>query len=259
MTTSQFHKVIFLSLLALPSVAQNQPDDYNFIRHQNERLSAIDLAVTLVEKYDVVTLTFNMQLPLPANENRRSICDLLQEHRSALNCTNAEEKLNEFVNKVIDTLSTDLAKYPDCLMKSDLQKLHHHIKMLFHNTSINEGKDFDENLLTIYHLYRNRVKALEEMARLQHQIAKQDTVLNELTQRIISLQSSSKKQYEELQKSIADASLLIEKKITMLSDSSRRTEVVYGIFSGKKNRYFGNKIAPEVVKKICNESKSYKE
>src|SRR5260370_5821200 len=155
MTTSQFHKVIFLSLLALPSVAQNQPGDYNFIRHQNERLSAIDLAVTLVEKYDVVTLTFNMQLPLPANENRRSICDLLHEHRSAFNCTNAEERLNEFVNKVIDTLSTDLAKYPDCLMKNDLQKLHHHTKMFFHTPTINNAKNFHENLLTLHHLAHN--------------------------------------------------------------------------------------------------------
>jgi hypothetical protein len=220
-------------LAALNGLSQNS--ELKILKKIEKDFRVIDYAVWLVEKYDPITLKSSLtdKLPFVLTSFKKSMSSF---DLDTLKCT-SDNSLKEFVKcYTISLIDATDGHRIDNFHKDNLKSLYHHTLKLFNNDLINGGKDFDENLLSIYHQHRLRFHQMVENEKMRHELTQQITLLSSeldvLCDSVILLKSLMRKQYDLLKLTTGSTKVLTE--------DQQRDEKVSQLFSRRKWRYLAS-------------------
>jgi hypothetical protein len=138
---------------------------YDEMKLANANFEIVDKAVLLVEKYVEVKITHDVKIKLHRNEGEtRSFIHVVEDIcPKQKELCNTQGTINSFIIAYIGLLEDSLDGKGESAWALHQRKLYHHTKKLFHKTDINQGRDFDENLLSIYHQFRIQTQTLLEI------------------------------------------------------------------------------------------------
>jgi len=223
-----------LGLLAVLNGLSQSPE-LKILKEIEEDFRVIDSAVWLVEKYDPITLNSSLtkKLSYRSTSFKKIMANLGLD---TLKCTKSDT-LKEFIKCYTISLTKAAdGQRIDNSHKDNLKSLYHHTLKLFNNDFINGGKDFDENLLAIYHQHRLRFHQMVENEKMKHELKQQIAVLqNEISvlcDSVISFKISMTKNHKSL-KTISDST-------QRLTEDQQRDERASQLVTRRKWRYLAS-------------------
>jgi hypothetical protein len=201
----------------------------------DQQFSIVDSAVWLIEKYDPIKLT-SLTTQTEEGQNKRSLRKMVEVNFCDASC-NVDGSINALIKCHVLRLCKKINLNWPTSTQVAFKNLYHHTLTLFHNDHVSGGKDFDENLLSIYHQYRIQLIQLIEieqgkcdLALITNQIGHQ---IDQINQSLIELNGKIEKEKRQLEAT----SLKLTSNSKVLSEEQKRNRLINQYFRNNKRRY----------------------